>query len=418
MRVGGADGTNRANDPTTPLVDLGSLTAGNTTAPKGEQPGSTLNTPRAHLNTVVLPDGEILAVGGGAGSSSGATEGGAGLYTGPVYQSELWSPGTNTWSPADTQSYSRTYHSIALLLPDGRVLSGGDDGTLGPGTRLNDTLEIYSPPYLFQGARPSLSGAPAAADYGTSVSVQTDTGVKAVLIANGAVTHAFDNDQRSIALTTTPTAGGLSVSIPASANIAPPGYYMLFVLNAQGVPSVAQILRVGPPIATTPPPPGGGGVQPPAGNLTHNFSFETDTSGWSCYQCTLARAVLPDAPAGTAAAQVTLKPGFTSMALDDNPDTIASTVAGTAYVATAYVRAADPSSVGKTVRINLRERTTGGQVVQDVGSGALTLTNACQPVTVTATTKASGDRMDVRVRMSGVAGNAFYADAVSVAPSP
>jgi hypothetical protein len=107
----------------------------------------------------------------------------------------------------------------------------------------------------------------------------------------------------------------------------------------------------------------------------------------------------------------------TSLALDDYPDTIPSTTAGQAFTAVAFVKAADPSAVGKPIRVYLREKDAASNVIQDVGSPAVALTNAFQRITVTATTLTSGNRMDVRVgQTSAVAGNAFYADAVSVVP--
>lgn len=257
MRIGGANASNTAQATDTPFVNLASLSS-------GEQAGPPMTTARAHLNAVLLPDDAILAVGGGLGDGSGVgLDGGTGLYAGTVFTSELYNPQTNSWSLAATQAEPRTYHSIALLLPDGTVLSGGDDRNAVAATN-TDVLEVYSPPYLFKGARPALSAAPSAIGYGGSFTVSSPDAAsvtKAVLIRAGAVTHAFDNDQRSITLAQTPVAGGLSLSAPANPNLAPPGYYLLFLVNSQGVPSAARFINVGgsgPPAGV--PPTG----QPPA----------------------------------------------------------------------------------------------------------------------------------------------------------
>jgi hypothetical protein len=123
--------------------------------------------------------------------------------------------------------------------------SGGGDGS---GTPNNLNYEVYSPPYLFRGARPTITGGvPADAGYGQTLAVGTPDGAstaKVSLIRLGSVTHAFDQSQRLVPLGFSPAAGGLSVTLPASANIAPPGPYLLFLVSSDGVPSVGQILRL------------------------------------------------------------------------------------------------------------------------------------------------------------------------------
>ena len=144
-----------------------------------------------------------------------------------------------------SQTQGRGYHSTAILLPDARVLSAGDDTVAGGGWE-NDIAEIYSPPYLFAGARPSITSAPRAIKWGSPFTIGTSDAVaRAVLIAPGATTHGNDMNQRHVELTISPTAGGIQAIAPPSANVAPPGPYMLFLLNAQGVPSVARFVQVG-----------------------------------------------------------------------------------------------------------------------------------------------------------------------------
>ncbi len=187
---------------------------------------------RNDMNTVLLPDGTILGVGGN----------GSGDYGSPQLQAELYNPASNTWTPLASETYQRAYHSTAVLLPDGRVLSAGD--TSGqPG---NHTLEIYSPPYLFNGSRPSITSAPSSVGYGQQFTVGTSGAVsRAVLLSPGATTHNDDMSQRHIELAVTQSGGGVIATAPANANLAQPGYYMLIVLDANGRPSSATWVHVG-----------------------------------------------------------------------------------------------------------------------------------------------------------------------------
>ncbi|HEY3834437.1 MAG TPA: galactose oxidase-like domain-containing protein [Acidimicrobiia bacterium] len=199
---------------------------------------------RTDMNSVLLPDGTILVVGG-----NGANE-----FDDAYTQSLLYDPATDTWTPMASQVYRRAYHSTAVLLPDGRVLSAGDNGPL-PGGR--STLEVYSPPYLFKGARPVIKDAPTTATVGTAIKVATNEPVsKIVLVSPGATTHATNMHQRLIQLATTPLPYrvGLSGVIPANGTV-PPGPYMVFALDANNIPSVATWIMVsgpgGPPPTTT-----------------------------------------------------------------------------------------------------------------------------------------------------------------------
>jgi hypothetical protein len=128
-------------------------------------------------------------------------------------------------------------------LPDGRVLSAGG-GRFGVD---QPSAEIYSPPYLFKGPRPTITSAPTQVAYGASFAVQTPDAatVSAVsLIRSGSVTHAINMDQRFMSLTFQAGSGTLTVHAPANGNLTPPGHYMLFILDGNGVPSVAKILRI------------------------------------------------------------------------------------------------------------------------------------------------------------------------------
>jgi hypothetical protein len=232
-----------------------------------------LNVPRSHANTVLLPDGTMVEVGGGWGSKAvvdSGDNGAPGQWAAESAQLnvELWDPKTRMWRLGPAQREYRTYHSTAVLLPDGRVVSAGDDynGAYPVGDKANfthDTAEIYEPPYLFDGdspaARPAIKSAPQVILPGQSFDIGTDpskpAATEAVLMGPGAATHAVDMSQRYVPLEVTDSGPGrLSVKAPPSYNVALPGYYMLFVLDAAGTPSVAAWLHVGPaPLPALPP---------------------------------------------------------------------------------------------------------------------------------------------------------------------
>jgi len=135
------------------------------------------------------------------------------------------------------------YHSTAVLLPDGRVLSAGE--SYG---NLKQTGEIFSPPYLFKGARPAISGAPATLGYGHAFTIGSPDAhdVKRVaLVKAAAVTHSNNFDQRYVDCTFSARGGKLHPTAPRNGNHAPPGWHMLFLVNAAGVPSIAHWVRVG-----------------------------------------------------------------------------------------------------------------------------------------------------------------------------
>lgn len=201
---------------------------------------SDMQVARSNQNAVLLPDGSMVQVGGGVGAD---------LYgTVPDHHKvELWDPATGEWRLGAEQAEDRAYHSTALLLPDGRVVSAGDDGNPG-GTDPIDTAEVYSPPYLFKGPRPTISSAPDTVELSDTFDVETpdDDVVEAALIAPGATTHANDMHQRYVPLAVTQEADGVQLTAPPDANAAPPGYYMLFLVNEAGVPSIAEFVEVVP----------------------------------------------------------------------------------------------------------------------------------------------------------------------------
>jgi hypothetical protein len=197
--------------------------------------------PRTYHTLTLLPDGTVLATGGGVTTDAVGVDG-------AVRHAELWSPVTETWTTMASMQKPRLYHSTALLLPDGRVVAMGGgrfNGVNEPTDQLSS--ETYSPPYLFKGTRPTISTAPATATYGGTIAVQTPDAARIAavsLLRLGAVTHAFNQDQRFVQLPFTTISGALTVQAPANASLAPPGYYMLFILDINGIPSVATTLKL------------------------------------------------------------------------------------------------------------------------------------------------------------------------------
>jgi hypothetical protein len=205
---------------------------------------------RRHHNATILPDGTVLVTGGTSGN------GGPNPFNDeskPVKQAELWDPATGKWRTLAAEAVPRLYHSTAVLLPDGRVLSAGGgeyalpDGKENLPQNSHRDAQLFSPPYLFQGSRPDLTNAPAEVTYGQTFDVGTSNPGEVSQvnwIRLSSVTHAFNQGQRINFLKFVSDGTKLSVTAPATANLCPPGHYMLFVLNKRKVPSVAKIIRI------------------------------------------------------------------------------------------------------------------------------------------------------------------------------
>ena len=235
LYVGGGRTTNTAE-----WIDLTS------SAPVWRWTGS-MAFPRRHLNATVLPTGEVLVTGGSSGTGFNDVALG-------VHPAEIWNPTTGTWTVLASNTINRTYHATSILLPDGRVLHAGSGDAFGTPPERN--AELFSPPYLFKGARPTISSAPSSIAYSSTFQVTTPdaAGISSVsFIRLGSTTHAFDMSQRFQRLTFQRGTGVLTVTGPTNANITPPGHYMLFIVNGSGVPSVAKIIRVGGSDPTPPP---------------------------------------------------------------------------------------------------------------------------------------------------------------------
>ena len=194
-----------------------------------------MNFPRRRADIVLLPDGNSLVVGGSvAGDAS---------HECAVHAPEIWDPDTETFTVVASHEATRIYHSTAVLLPDGRVLAAGGENHDGA----EESAEVYSPAYLFRGARPVIADAPRQVFYGDSFIVGTPDAsdiASIALIRPSAVTHNFDQNQRFMNLNFSVGVDALNITAPPSGNIAPPGDYMLFIVNSNGVPSVATFIRV------------------------------------------------------------------------------------------------------------------------------------------------------------------------------
>jgi PKD repeat protein len=237
LYAGGGRTTNTAE-----IIDL------NSAAPVWQWTGS-MAYPRRQMNATMLPTGEVLVTGGTSGTDFND-------LTQAVHAAEVWNPATGLWTTLASNTINRGYHSTSLLLPDGRILhAGSGDGAGAPDER---NAELFSPPYLFKGPRPTIADAPSQIGYNTTFNVATPDAAsiaKISLIRLGAVTHAFDMNQRFRWLSFTPGDGVLAVSAPTSRERTPPGHYMLFILDGNGVPSVAKIVGIGSTSEPPPPPP-------------------------------------------------------------------------------------------------------------------------------------------------------------------
>ncbi|BCJ58327.1 hypothetical protein Jiend_17490 [Micromonospora endophytica] len=208
-----------------PDIPLGTMTGG---VPQTGDQG------KMYVSAVILPDGTVFETGGNLHNRAD-----------PVYEASIFDPETDTFTEGmATDPVPRGYHSSSFLLPDGRVMSVGDNP--GDGS-FEMRISVYSPPYLFQGTRPNImSVAETEWSYGATEQITVDAPVtRASLIRPAAVTHSSDPNQRFVELPMTVDGNTIGLNVTSNPNIAPPGWYMLFVHNAQGVPSVAKWIKLG-----------------------------------------------------------------------------------------------------------------------------------------------------------------------------
>lgn len=194
--------------------------------------------PRVHPNAVILPDRSVLVVGGVRKYKFD-------WEPEPVLEAEMFDPTTEIWRTVAAMATARQYHSVALLLPDGRVLLTGTTSRSG-----NDlSMEIYRPPYLFRGPRPRITSYPTSVSYGGRIEIGTPDACRiteACLLRPGAITHHTDTDQRYVQLHIHHAEGcTVRAVVPSDQTLAPPGYYLLFVLDGCGIPSVGRFVYLG-----------------------------------------------------------------------------------------------------------------------------------------------------------------------------
>jgi hypothetical protein len=232
VRVLTVGGGNATRATTYRLINLSTLSpAWGAEIPLPTAPGQMGPTTLIHPNLVLLPDGTVFVCGGSVVGE-------------PCW---LYNPTALTWSQMDALTYERRYHSVAVLLPTGEVMTTGGEGTTGA-----DTVEVFSPPYLFGGARATITSVtPSPIHHGQAFTIQTPDAAdiaKVTLVRPMAVTHQTDSEQRVIQLPFTQSgANSLSATAPDGWHphaLAPRGWYMLFILNANGVPSIAQFVQL------------------------------------------------------------------------------------------------------------------------------------------------------------------------------
>ena len=256
----------------------------NPTAAPVVQQVAPINHARAYDNAVVLPDGEVFLVGGQSQPHQFADDN-------SMMIPEIWNPVTERSVDVAPMPTPRNYHSTALLLPDGRVFVGGGgqcsgcgDGTIDDPSANHPDFELYSPPYLFAAdgslaARPTIMEAPVAMTLGDPLTVGVSGNVRSFsLVRLGTATHSVDSDQRRIPLTIAgESADGRQFTLiaPSDPGITVPGYYMLFAIDANNVPSVSKIINVSSPGLPGSPPP------PPPPTSTPGISVLDTTTGQS-----------------------------------------------------------------------------------------------------------------------------------------
>jgi hypothetical protein len=254
---GGDQGWSQNPDPVATRSPVPTATAEKIDLTKGSGPqwesAGSMSVPRRHLNATILPDGKVLITGGTSGGGFDDVS-----LADAALNAELWDPkvgSTGQWTTlAKAANIPRVYHSVSMLLPDGTVLHGASGNAM-----INDngnqvaapdqkSHQIFSPPYLFKGARPTISAVSATSvGYNGTFSVTTPNAAQITevrWIRLGAVTHAFDASQRANTLSFVQTANGVDVTAPANSNLAPPGPYLMFILNRNGVPSDGKIVQV------------------------------------------------------------------------------------------------------------------------------------------------------------------------------
>jgi hypothetical protein len=191
-----------------------------------------MKVPRKNLNASILPTGEVLVLGGNYGKGDNDKQS-------PVFTVEVWNPDTEAWTTWNSTGVQFWYHSTTTLLPDGRIIAAGGNST--------EDSQVFSPPYLFQGTRPTITAAPYHIDYGSNFQITSPEGAnidKVTMVRMGSATHSQNYDQRFASLDFQWNGSQLSITAPGNPNNMPPGYYMMYVIK-DGVPSIAKTIKLG-----------------------------------------------------------------------------------------------------------------------------------------------------------------------------
>ncbi|KAF5022668.1 hypothetical protein F66182_5286 [Fusarium sp. NRRL 66182] len=200
--------------------------------------------PRVFHSSVLLPNGNVFITGGQQYAIPFAD-------STPQLQPEMYMSESDHFELMRPNNIVRTYHSIGFLLPDGRVFNGGGGLCGGCDTNHFDA-QLYSPPYLYDSkgklaARPKMVSVSAKTiKVGGTVTVQASGPIaQASLVRYGTATHAVNTDQRRVPLTLKAAGkNSYSFQVPSDAGVALPGYWMLFVMDVKGVPSVATTIKI------------------------------------------------------------------------------------------------------------------------------------------------------------------------------
>jgi hypothetical protein len=350
---------------TTEIIDLSATT------PKWVY-GPNMSKARIEMNATILPSGQVLALGGSLNDENTTTA---------SLDADLYDQGSGTFSPAGAEAYARLYHSVSLLLPDATVWVAGGNPQRGT---YETHMEIYSPPYLFNAdgtsaTRPTIASTSSSVmGYGGAFQVQSPDAANissVVLMRNGAVTHAFDMDQRYVGLSFTSGPGVLNITGPPNGNIAPPGYYMLFILNRAGVPSIATMAQVSAAANDVPPT---GTITSPASNVTISAGQSVSYSGTG------------SDPDGTIGAYSWSFPGGNPSSSNlANPGSVTYTTPGayvTTFTVTDNVGLTDPNPPTRTITVQQGFSVSASPASQTVVQGGGTSFTT----TVTASTGFSG----------------------------
>ena len=346
---------------TTEIIDLGATNLAWAYGPSMSQP-------RIEMDAVILPNGKVLAVNGSTDDEDSSTA---------SLNADLYDPASNTFSSAGANAYPRLYHSGALLLPDATVLDLGGNperGTYQP------QMEIYSPAYLFNSdgslaTRPTITSVtPGVIGYGAGFQIQTPNAANissVVLIRAGSPTHAFDMDQRLVGLSFTAGSGVLNATAPPNGSIAPPGYYLLFILNSSGVPSVAQFVQLSlTPTDQTPK----GTITSPSGNVTIPSSQSVSFAGTGTSQSNSIASYSWVFPGGNPATSSLASPGAVTFSM---PGTYVASL-----TVTDSLGSTDPSPPTRTITVTgvAPSITSASSTTFTVGTaGSFTVTTTGSP---------------------------------------